>query len=869
MALTNRRLPWMGLCLGVIGWLASAGPAASQSVTLTTLDIGGYYGSTGQSHSRTVVSNQYGYFATYVHDRDEDGNYAQWRLVRSTDGGSTFTTVYSATHGTPAPVIETDRNGNIYLIHSDQATTGNAVVLRFSAADTYSTPVTLATLSEGGAQKFSAVIDEERGQLYYASVTSLEPAPYHTKMYFFTVPLNGGTPTRVRLTQPGTIADAQYPHLYLDEHGDLYAAWTTAEAGMYTYESIHIMRSRNGGVSWQNLKSEPVTLPVVADYSGPTEMVNATYERAYSPFLANMIVKQGKAHFFYRTGLFDPQWMHYVRYDVVTGVREDDVTPIWSGGNYSLNNLDGFCTTRRERLDSTLYCVSKTTDHRLAVLVSTDNGQSWQDYAATAPFPNPNCVGCLYAITGARQITDDGYLIGAFRYDKQDNTGEMPIKFLRVPVPTVTQTRLVAMVTTSGAHPNYPAIYANDNNPATPWVASLTATPANNNAWIQLDLGSVKEVRKIAWNSPVGSPYPAHGPSHYTVSVSDNGVRWTTVATRTYGAGVTGAAEPVYLNTRYIRLTTTMVNDGTGWSLSFYEFWAEGVDPPATTRLSTVGVYSGSNAAGYPVSNADDGNPTTWYVASSTLQPGNNDAWIELDLGSVKPITRVKWTGGGVGSPYPGHSPTNYTIQVANNVGGPWTILKSRVHDGAIVNGDEVVAVSARYIILLATKVHDYSSGYAMSFSEFWVEGVEPAVTTRIPAVAAYSGSAAASYPVSYANDQNPATQFIASSTTQMGNNDAWIELDLGSVQPIKRVKWIGASGTPFPAHSPASYTIQVSNDGVNWKIVKSRVNHPSGVVNGNEVLDVSARYVILRTTSVHDYYSGYALSFFEFWTEH
>jgi hypothetical protein len=638
--------------------------------------------------------------------------------------------------------------------------------------------------------------------------------------------------------------------LYLDEHGDLYAAWTTASAGLFTYESIHVMRSRDGGVSWQDLEGDSVTLPVVADHSGPTQMVNPGHERGQSPFLANMIVKQGKAHFFYRVNDLPLRPMHYVRFDVVTGVREDDITPFWSGRSYSLNNLDGFCTTRRERLDSTLYCVSKTIDTRLAVLVSTDNGRSWQDYAATGVFPNPNCLGCMYSITGARQITNDGYIIGAFRYDPQQNTPDMEIKFLRVPVPTVSQTRLEPVtVTTSGAASGYPATNAVDNNPATLWVASLAVTGANNNAWIQLDLGSVKEVRKIAWNSPVGAPYPAHGPSHYTVTVSENGVSWTTVANRTWGAGVTGAAEPVYLNTRYIRLTTTMVNDGTGWSLSFYEFWAEGVNPPATTRLPAA-VYSGSHASSYPVSNAGDGDPATWYVASSTLQPGNNDAWIELDLGSIKPITRVKWTGGGpLGTPYPGHSPTNYTIQVSND-GINWTILKNRIHSSAVVNGDEVVAVSARYVVLVATKVHDYYSWYAMSFSEFWVEGVEPPITTRLSAVGIYSGSPPTSYPVAYANDLNPATQYVASLTTHILNNDAWIQLDLESVQLIKRVRWIGASGTPFPAHSPANYTIEVSNDRLNWQIVKSRVN-ANGVVNGDEVLSVSARYIKLVATKV------------------
>ena len=176
---------------------------------------GGVYSGRGFSHNQTVVSNQHGYFATYIHEADENLYHARWRLVRSTDGGSNFTNVLyrscldtaplSDCPGGSAPVVETDRDGNIYLIYSD-SNTNDAYFLRFLAANNYASP-TVLTLPDGAAHKFSAVIDESRGLMYYAAA-NFKPSPplendNHTDtLWFFTIPLGGISYSRVRLTYP-------------------------------------------------------------------------------------------------------------------------------------------------------------------------------------------------------------------------------------------------------------------------------------------------------------------------------------------------------------------------------------------------------------------------------------------------------------------------------------------------------------------------------------------------------------------------------------------------------------------------------------------------------------------------------------------
>jgi hypothetical protein len=136
--------------------------ATAQTVNISSLTAGGPYSGTGFGNTQTVVSNQYGYFATYVQQSDVNLFASTWRLVRSTDGGVTFTTVYEGVHGTPTPAIETDRDGNIYLIHSDShplpggGYSNDAYFLRFLVANNYTNP-TVLTLPGGAAQKFSAV----------------------------------------------------------------------------------------------------------------------------------------------------------------------------------------------------------------------------------------------------------------------------------------------------------------------------------------------------------------------------------------------------------------------------------------------------------------------------------------------------------------------------------------------------------------------------------------------------------------------------------------------------------------------------------------------------------------------------------------
>jgi hypothetical protein len=736
--------------------IAAAAPAASQTVTVSALEQTGAFGRAGVSHNRTVVGNPYGFFATYVYEGNEAASHTRWRLVRSTNGGTSFQTpaIYEncpapqpleTCAGGPAPVIETDRDGNIYLIYSD-ANTQSAYLMRFLVADNYAVPSSVLELPGGAAQKFSAVIDETRGQLYYVAHNFLVTLPSATTgtIWLFRIPLNGTTYSRQRLTIPGVTyfvegtnfgpypVEVQYPHLYLDEHDHLYAAWTTTYCDpnpppisppcrSWNYYSIHFMRSRDGATTWERLDGTSITLPVIAGGPG-SEAHEVTDVPNQGAFLWNIIVKQGKVHFFYRENSPDHRPMQYVRYDVVSGLREH-VTSNLGGLQYQLNAEHGSCATRRERLDATIYCVATTTDgdndpkndtnDRVAVLRTVDNGETWQDYAATDPDTDPysNCNECQYGINAARQITEGGHLIGTFTDKPVTHPSPTTLRFYSVPVLDMPPHMVFtgATVTASNWAPGLTPELAGDENPVSHWLSS-----SPNNAEITLDLGSVKEVRWLKWTSP-----SVNAPAHFVITASDDYLNWRIIRSRTLGYPLVNGYENIYANARYLRLTSSKVNDGTGWPLGFYEFWAEGAEPPGA-RLPTNWVDMSSAPPGFPGGYAVDNDINTAWVAATTVQPSNNNAWIAIDLGSIRPITRLRWLGANW-TPHSAHSPANYWISVSNDLTN-WRVINSRTNVGGVISGEELIAATARYIVLNVTKVNG-GSGQPLGFREFWAEG--------------------------------------------------------------------------------------------------------------------------------------------------
>lgn len=355
---------------------------------------------------------------THIRSRNEAYTAQQWRLSRSTDGGRTFTTVHQATHATNPPVIDTDEAGNVYLVRPD-FTDNHSYLYRFSAADDYGEP-RITPIPGSASGKFALDYDGPRKRLYYASQN-------HT---FHVIGLDGTVQRSLPLLAAGAHATLQYPLLHLDETGTLHYGWTTQKHDVYLYWDIHAMRSPDGGESWRTLAS--VELPpqaIVCDDTGPTDRISLDDEFEVHTWLANLLVRNGKAHYFY-VAQHQPWRVHYMRYDLASGKRDIDRSPTFKGDTIQLTGMDGFFAASAR----TLYCLGHTADGRVGCLASDDNGQSWRDHAVT-----DEKVSGTYALGGCRTVTPDGFVIGSFTASgasPAELVSNSKVYFLKVPTVT-------------------------------------------------------------------------------------------------------------------------------------------------------------------------------------------------------------------------------------------------------------------------------------------------------------------------------------------------------------------------------------------------------------------------------------------------
>jgi hypothetical protein len=364
-----------------------------------------YYG-TFQSHNQKVVATSDGIFLTYSRHRvpvpgRPEAEAAQWRLVRSTDGGKTFRTVLDAVHGTRAPALETDEADNLYMTHPDWNDPRKPFhFYRFARGGDYGKPQVTTIPDVACGAKFAMAYDSTRKQFYLAAqygqllVISREGKLLRRGMGF---------------GQRGPHASTQYPHLMVSPDGVLHHAMTTTarnEQGRDIYWDIHYMNSPDGGRTWRKLDGTRLPDAPVPDDTGPTDRISLDDEFEVNSWLANMLVKQDKVHFIYHG-----KTMHYLRFDLATG-KKDVVLDgnRFRGSDIALSDISGLLATHADQAGSPLFCVARDPHRRtLACLVSPDNGDHWSDFAAA-----DRTFEDSYAIGGARTITADGYVIGSF-----------------------------------------------------------------------------------------------------------------------------------------------------------------------------------------------------------------------------------------------------------------------------------------------------------------------------------------------------------------------------------------------------------------------------------------------------------------------
>ncbi|MFD3525708.1 discoidin domain-containing protein [Streptomyces sp. NPDC058653] len=196
-----------------------------------------------------------------------------------------------------------------------------------------------------------------------------------------------------------------------------------------------------------------------------------------------------------------------------------------------------------------------------------------------------------------------------------------------------------AAVTTSGIeNAGTPASAAFDNNPTTRWASDFA-----DNAWIQVDLGSVIRVSqvKLEWEAAFGK--------QYVLEISRNGTDWTDFYTENEGTGgtVTAHTYPQEAVGRYVRMRG--VERATPWGYSLFSFQVFGGEPaPASTTRSNLALNHPAygdlyqHAGNSPAFVTDGGWPADLKADQSRWSSDwNQNRWVGVDLGARSTINSV------------------------------------------------------------------------------------------------------------------------------------------------------------------------------------------------------------------------------------
>jgi hypothetical protein len=238
------------------------------------------------------------------------------------------------------------------------------------------------------------------------------------------------------------------------------------------------------------------------------------------------------------------------------------------------------------------------------------------------------------------------------------------------------------------------ATNAVDGNAATRW-SSVYADPQ----WITVDLGQPYAVNRVRlnWEAAYGRAYQ--------VQISSDSANWTNLFATTTGDG--GVDDLTVAGTgRYVRVYGTQ-RGLTQYGYSLWDLNVYGTPSGATvlSRNRPVTVSS-TEAGGNVAANAVDGNAATrWSSLYADPQ------WITVDLGSVRPVSRVRlqWEVA---------YGRAYQVQISND-NANWTNLSSTTTgDGGV--DDLTVAGTGRYVRVYGTA---RATQWGYSLFEFDVYG--------------------------------------------------------------------------------------------------------------------------------------------------
>jgi CxxC motif-containing protein (DUF1111 family) len=330
------------------------------------------------------------------------------------------------------------------------------------------------------------------------------------------------------------------------------------------------------------------------------------------------------------------------------------------------------------------------------------------------------------------------------------------------------------------------AASAIDGNAATRWSSGFSDAQ-----WLSLDFGKTLSIDslKIVWEA-------AHA-KRYEIQTSADGSTWITLRTINNSPGGTETHANLAGQGRYVRINGLERSTPYGYSIfEIQAFGGAGVVPPtpdpdpaqlAVVLQPVAATSSAVQNAGLNAAKAMDGDATTRW--SSTAEDG---AWIQFDLGSVRPIGSLKLV-------WEAAYGRAFEIQISDDA-QRWTVLR-QVGDGK--GGTQEffnLASSARYVRMQGVK-RATAFGYSLFEVEIKSQGTDNTLVNRVTSALPTPTAGATAVPLFLAQDPLETLQFsLADGTliTRFGNRaqgrharergEDWNEIGFGpneTVDPI------------------------------------------------------------------------------------
>ncbi len=235
-----------------------------------------------------------------------------------------------------------------------------------------------------------------------------------------------------------------------------------------------------------------------------------------------------------------------------------------------------------------------------------------------------------------------------------------------------------------------------DGNTTTRW-ASAFSDPQ----WLQVDLGATMSINRVVLN------WEAAYATTYQIQTSNDGATWTTIYSRTSGAGGINDLTGLSSSGRYVRMYGTARATVYGYSLYEFEIYGGASGPTATptktattgptatpTKTATIGLTltptrtatTGPTATTTPTSTSGGISTSVWYTV---INKATGKCVDMAGAGTVNDTKIVSWT---CNNTFAQHfqfqvtSGSNYRVNNRNNSVQVWDVTGVSTADGALIH---------------------------------------------------------------------------------------------------------------------------------------------------------------------------------------